>query len=171
MKKKKNLKPILLQNKHSIKQLEAMLSKRTEPFERNRIKVLIELKKGKTKAEIVATFHMERGTLLDWIKAYNKDGIKGLKTNKGGRPEGNPIWDDAIFESLEKQINTQDQYWSVPLMIEWIKKRYHKDIPEQTVWYRMNKMSNFTYKSSRPTPYLGDTRKQNTFKKKVYAVF
>ena len=171
MNKKLNKKPIILQNKHSVKQLLKILHKATEPLERNRIKVLIDLKNGKTKAEIAEVFQMERGTILDWIKAYNKDGLKGLKTNKGGRPEGNPIWSDKIFENLEKEIDKQGQYWSIPLMVTWIKKKYKKDIPEQTVWYRMVKMSNFSHKSSRPTPYLGDKKKQVEFKKKVYQVF
>jgi biotin synthase-related radical SAM superfamily protein len=74
MRKSKNLKPIILQNKHSVKQLLKILHKVTEPLERNRIKVLIDVKNGKTKAEIAETFQMERGTILDWIKAYNKQG-------------------------------------------------------------------------------------------------
>jgi transposase len=167
----KKIKIIRLKNKHSLKQLQTILQSKTDALERNRIKVLIELKKGKSKSEIAGIFQMERGTIIDWMKAYNKDGIKGLKTNKGGRPEGNPVWNDKIFEKLIMQIDKQDQYWSIPLMQEWILKHYKKEIPEQTVWYRINKMNDFSCKSSRPTPYLGNKKEQGIFKKKVYKVF
>lgn len=164
-------KPISLKQTHTLRQLSAILNKTKEPLERNRIKVLIEIKKGKTKAEVAETFKMERGTIIDWIKAYNTSGLKGLKTNKGGRAEGNPVWNDTIFAKLITQIDKQDQYWSIPLMQQWILKKYKKEIPEQTVWYRMYKMNNFSCKSSRPTPYLGDKKEQNVFKKKAYQVF
>lgn len=167
----KKLKPVVLKNKHTISRLLKILKNIKEPLERNRIKVLIELKKGKSKKELSKIFKMERGTIIDWVKAYNKEGIKGLKTNLGGRPEGNPVWSDKIFEKLIIEIDKQDQYWSIPIMQNWIEKNCKKSIPEQTVWYRMNKMNNFSHKSSRPTPYLGDEKKQAFFKKKVYQVF
>jgi transposase len=166
----KKIKPVVLKPEHTIKKLLQILHKTTDSLERNRIKVLIELKKGKTKSEIALTFQMERGTIIDWVKAYNKSGIKGLKTNKGGRAEGNPVWEDNIFDGLMLEVDKQDQYWSIPEMMQWIKKKYKKDIPEQTVWYRMNKMNDFSCKSSRPRPYLGDKKKQGAFKKKVYQV-
>lgn len=169
--KKQNYKPITLNNKHSLPQFKQRLSKVTEPLERNRLKVLIEIKGGKNKAEVAKIFKMERGTVVDWVKAYNSKGFKGLVTNKGGRSEGNPTWDNKIFEKLSKQIDKQDQYWSIPLMMDWIKKKFHKEIPEQTVWYRMYRMNDFTYKSSRPTPYLGNDKKQKQFKKKDYPVY
>jgi transposase len=164
------LKTIKLKDKHSRSELEVFLKKTIDPKERNRIKVLIEVKKGKSKQEIAGNFHMERGTIIDWIKIYNNKGLQGLKTNKGGRPLGNPIWDNKIFDKLIEEIDKQDQYWSIPIMQEWIQKNYKETIPEQTVWYRMNKMNGMSYKSSRPHPYKGDNGKQDVFKKKGYRI-
>lgn len=165
-----NKKTIKLQNKHSFKRLQSILKITVDPLERNRIKVIMELKEGKTKKEIAEVFKMERGTIIDWVKAYNQKGILGLKTNKGGRPEGNPVWNNQIFDELAKEIDKQDQYWSIPLMQDWISKNYQETIPEQTVWYRMNKMNGFSYKSSRPHPYKGNKEKQEVFKKKDYRI-
>ena len=73
-------------------------------------------------------------------------------------------------EELVKEIAKQDKYWSIPIMQEWIQNHYKKAVPEQTVWYRMNKMNRMSYKSSRPHPYLGDKAKQDNFKKKGYRI-
>ena len=86
--------------------------------------------------------------------------------SKGGRPEGNPTWDRAIFDELIKEIDKGGRYWSVPLMHEWIKEKYKKEIPENTVWYHVTGLD-YTYKSARPHPMQGDTAKQDAFKKGV----
>ena len=54
-------------------------------------------------------------------------------------------------------------------MQEWIKEQYQKDIPEQTVWYRMDKL-NYSYKGARPHPVQGDRERQETFKKGPHSV-
>lgn len=90
----------------------------------------------------------------------------GLISNKGGRPEGNPKWDTAIFDALVKEIDTKKGYWSIPRMQQWIREHHKKEIPEQTVWYRMDKL-NYSYKSARPHPVQGNKEKQEAFKKGV----
>ena len=49
-------------------------------------------------------------------------------------------------------------------MMEWIEQRFKKEIPEQTIWYQLDKRG-YSYKSSRPHPYLGNKEKQESFKK------
>ena len=90
-------------------------------------------------------------------------GFSALASNKGGRPEGNPKWDAEIFEALAKKID-KGGYWSIPRMQEWINKHRQKDIPEQTVWYRMDQL-NYSYKGARPHPAQGNKEKQDSFKK------
>ena len=99
-----------------------------------------------------------------WLSRYNEKGINALASNKGGRPEGNPKWDTAIWETLGDTLKTQGGYWSIPKMQEWIENKYKKSIPEQTVWYHLDKLG-FSYKSSRPHPYKGDKDRQEAFKK------
>jgi transposase len=104
-------------------------------------------------------------TLISWIVAYNNGGTDALKMSKGGRPEGNPKWNTSIFTDLAHKID-KGGYWSIPRMMEWIKTHTHKDIPEQTVWYRMDKLG-YSYKGARPHPIKGDRERQDTFKKGV----
>ena len=88
-----------------------------------------------------------------------------MVSNKGGRPEGNPKWDSALFEDLANVID-KGGYWSIPKMQAWISEHHKKDIPEQTVWYRMNQLD-YSYKGARPHPVQGDKDKQEVFKKGV----
>ncbi len=80
-----------------------------------------------------------------------------------GRKKGDVIWDASLFESLTKEID-KGGYWSIPRMQKWLHEHHHKDIPEQTIWYRMNKLD-YSYKSARPHPAQGNKEKQEAFKK------
>lgn len=155
---------IKIKKHHTIKQLEKALSSSNDEGQKTKIRALILLLKNTTRASVAKTFSVNANTLTGWIKRYNKTGLKALETNKGGRPEGNPKWEASIFTALTKEVDKQSQYWSLLNMTEWIKDTYKKDIPENTLWYRLQKL-NYSHKSSRPSPYLGDKAKQEEFKK------
>jgi len=53
------------------------------------------------------------------------------------------------------------------MMQDWLHTIKGADIPEQTVWYRMDKLK-YSYKSGRPCPVQGDQKKQESFKKGPY---
>lgn len=161
---------IPLENKHSYEELKSLLKKNKDELMKTRVKILLLIKKGFSRKEISERLSVNIDTITDIVKRYNKNGVGSLKTNKGGRPEGNPVWDNDIFEELVKEIDKQDKYWSIPIMQEWITENYKKSIPEQTVWYRMNKMNGMSYKSSRPRPHLGDEKKRDMFKKKGFRI-
>ncbi|MBU0723065.1 winged helix-turn-helix domain-containing protein [Patescibacteria group bacterium] len=111
-------------------------------------------------------FVVTRKTVLYWVTTYNKGGVDALKMSKGGRPEGNPVWDTKIFNKLIKEIDKGGTYWSIPLMKEWIAKKHKKDIPINTIWYHV-KQFNYSYKSARSHPYKGNKEKQEIFKKRA----
>jgi transposase len=128
-----------------------------------RIKAIFLRKKNKTPVEIAGQLLVSDRSVRGWILRYNEGGLSALSTKPSGRAEGNPIWDAALFTDLAKEID-EGGYWSIPRMQEWIKKNHQKDIPEQTVWYRMNQLE-YSYKSSRPSPIGGSKEKQTAFKK------
>ena len=130
---------------------------------KTRLKAVLLAMKGTKRFEIVERLTVDAGSVTLWIQRYNEKGTAALVTNKGGRPEGNPVWDQSIFDDLAKEID-KGGYWSIPRMQEWLTKEKKKDIPEQTVWYRMNQLK-YSYKSSRPSPIGGSTEKRESFKK------
>ena len=149
---------------HTVPELQAILKQSNDEGQKTPVRVILGIKKGRLRKEMAESLSLNIDTITNTVRRYNEQGIDGLKTNKGGRPEGNPTWDRNIFDDLAKAIDSQKKYWSIPLMMEWIKKTKGKEIPYSTVWYRVHSL-NYSYKSSRPHPYLGNKDKQTSFKK------
>ena len=130
---------------------------------KTRLKAVLLAMGGKKRFEIVARLTVDAKSVTVWLQRYNEKGTMALATNKGGRPEGNPKWEQSVFDDLTKEVD-KGGYWSIPRMQEWLKKHQNKDIPEQTVWYRMDQL-NYSYKSARPSPIGGSSEKREAFKK------
>jgi transposase len=159
--------PIPLVNHHTIDTLQKMCKESHDEVYKTRLRVIIAIQKGRSRSEIVEMFTISRDTVTNWVKAYNEKSALGLQVNLGGRKEGNPKWDTDIFKTLGVEITEKKGYWSVPKMKKWITKEKKVDIPEQTIWYHMHTLENYTYKSSRPHPMLGNKEIQTSFKKTV----
>lgn len=147
----------------SIPELITKIKYTKDPATKVRIKAILLRKQGKTPQQIAESLVVADRSVTSWVLRYNKDGVSGLNTKPAGRPEGNPKWDASLFEELALEID-KGGYWSIPLMQEWIKVHKQKDIPLQTVWYRMDQL-NYSYKSGRPHPTQGNKDKQEGFKK------
>lgn len=130
---------------------------------KNRVKAILLALEGKKRYEIVAQLAVDASRVTAWVQEYNKGGTEALVFSKGGRPEGNPKWKKEPFHALAEEID-KGGYWSVPRMQEWLREHHQKDIPEQTVWYRMDQLG-YSYKGARPHPIQGNKERQETFKK------
>lgn len=146
-----------------IKSLKQALKDTTDAAHKTRIRAIIKLCEGKTKTAVAEELTIGRTMLIEWVKRYNQGGVSALSLSKGGRPEGNPKWDKEAFVALAKEID-KGGYWSIPRMQSWLKQEKQSEIPEQTVWYRMDQLG-YSYKGARPHPILGDRDRQETFKK------
>jgi transposase len=159
--RKQELKP-----KHTVEELIKIKKESQDAGQKTRITAIIKLKRGKIIKEVVEDLNTTRRSVSTWIHRYNQSGIEGLKSNEGGRPPGDYKWEPEIFVKLTAEIIKTNGYWSIPKMQKWIKDNHKLEIPEQTVWNRLNDLG-FSYKSSRPHPYKGDKIKQEDFKKKA----
>lgn len=155
----------ILAKTHTLNELLEAKNKSSDLGQKLRLRAIINIKKGKLVGQVAEELLVSRRSVGVWQNIYNEKGIDGLKTNKGGRREGNPKWDASIFDDLAKEID-KGGYWSIPRMQEWLRENHDKDIPEQTVWYRMDQLK-YSYKSSRPHPIKGNKEKQDSFKKGV----
>jgi transposase len=156
-------KHIPLVRHHTPEFLKEILKKTVEPLFKTRLKGIILRMEDKNPQEIAKQLMVSSRSVTHWILLYSKGGLTTLKIKPSGRPEGNPTWPQDIFDSLSKEID-KGGYWSIPRMQEWITDTFGKTIPEQTVWYRMDKLK-YSYKSSRPNPVKGDKERRETFKK------
>ena len=137
-----------------------------DPALRVRLKAIVLRKQGKTPQKIAELLVVTDRSVTGWIRRYNQGGITGLTTRPSGRKEGNPKWDASIFNDLTREID-KGGYWSIPRMQDWIARRHAVNIPEQTVWYRMDQLE-YSYKSARPHPVQGNKARQNAFKKRGF---
>jgi transposase len=160
--------PKALVGHHTLEQLQKFCKESKDEGQKARLRAIINIKKGKSRSEVIELFQINRDTVTNWVNTYNRKGVDGLKTNLGGRPLGNPKWDIDIFKELGEEIDTKKGYWSIPKMQRWILKEKKENIPEQTVWYHMHNLENYTYKSARPHPMKGNKERQDSFKKTVY---
>lgn len=155
---------IIMKWEETIEALQEKLRKSSDEAYKTRLKAIVLAKKGKKRFEIVDHLTVDPKSVTTWLARYNKGGTALLVSNRGGRPKGNPTWDNSLFDDMAREID-KGGYWSIPRMQAWLKEKHHKDIPEQTVWYRMDQLK-YSYKSARPHPVQGDKEKQDAFKKR-----
>ena len=143
--------------------LRLLITKTRDAAWKQRLKAVLKAQEGKKRKEIAEALVTSERSVGTWIKEYNNGGIVALKTKPVGRKPGPQRWEADIFDDLVKEVD-KGGYWSIPRMQEWITQHHKKDIPEQTVWYRMDKLK-YSYKSARPHPVQGNRDKQESFKK------
>ena len=159
-------KTITLKKHHTNQELEHELKYTKDGRYRLRIQAILLAQEGLKSHEIAEQLKIGKDTFFNWKRWYNERGLIGIKeVSKGGRPEGNPIWDKNIFENLYRKVDAMEEYWSVPKMQEWIIENHDVKIPYSTIEHRL-KVNGYSFKSSRPNPYKGDKEKQCSFKKK-----
>lgn len=154
---------IPLRDRDTMAQLRSALKQTRDPVLAVRLKAIILRKQGRTPQEVARSLLVSDRAVRNWVLAYNASGVPGLKPKPPGRPEGNPKWDSSVFNDLAREID-RGGYWSIPKMQEWLVTEKGVNIPEQTVWYRMDQL-HYSYKSARPHPMQGSKERQEAFKK------
>ena len=152
-----------LRERDSLAELQTAVKRARDPTLLVRLKAILLRKRGKNPQEVADSLLVTDRVVRSWINLYNTNGIGGLKPKPYGRPEGNPKWDRGVFLDLGKELYKVG-YWSIPRMQHWLTEHKNINVPEQTVWYRMDQLG-YSYKSSRPHPTQGNKDKQDAFKK------
>jgi transposase len=158
-------KAITIIQHHTQEELEKEIKRTKDGRYRLRIQTILLAMRKMSAHAIQKQLMISNLSIFRWAKWYNNKGLEGIKeVSKGGRAEGNPKWDNAIFEALFAKLDLMEEFWSVPKMAAWIQEIHGKAIPEQTIHNRL-KIGGYTFKSSRPNPYKGDPELQAAFKK------
>ena len=145
-------------------QLRSAIAPASDEKHKTRLRAILQIQQGTRRCAVAAHMVIDVGTLGDWVTLYNAGGTEALRLSHGGRPPGTEKWSSSLFAALATEIDTKKGYWSIPMMQDWLHTVKGVDIPEQTVWYRMDKLK-YSYKSGRPCPVQGDSTSQEGFKK------
>jgi transposase len=160
-------KAITLNNQHTAEALKQEIKQTRDGRYRLRLQAIVLIKEGLTAQTIAKQLMIGRDTFFRWVKWYNEKGLEGIRdVSKGGRSDGNPKWDTALFTALFVELDKMEEFWSVPKMQAWIEKEYDVVIPQRTIQNHLKKHG-YSFKSSRPNPYKGDEKLQKHFKKVV----
>ncbi len=154
-----------LQDHNTLKELRQEMRKTTDGRYQLRVHTIVLLKEGERSSKIRERLLIGSDTYCRWIRSYNDGGLEALKKIKiTGRKEGNPEYDDYIFEELFQKLDLMQEYWSVIKMQKFVKELHNVKVPNETMRMRV-KRAGYSYKSNRPSPYKGDEQKQEEFKK------
>lgn len=89
--------------------------------------------------KVASLLIVNRETVAKCLQLFNKGGLDLLKPKRAGRKEGNPKYEDGIFEDLVKKLE-HNNLWSVYNMQEYLKKTHKVVVPESTIYYRISKL-------------------------------
>lgn len=82
---------------------------------------------------------VNRETVTKCLQLFNKGGLDLLKPKRAGRKEGNPKYENEIFEDLIKKLE-KNSSWSVYKMQDYLEKTHKVTVPESTIYYRISKL-------------------------------
>jgi transposase len=158
-----------IQEQHTAEELELKAKRTNDGRYRLRLMVIADILRDKSIGSklLRSRYKVNPVTITTWVKWYNTGGLQALKdVSKGGRKEGNPLWDDTPFDALYAEIDKQGEYWSVPKMHIWLKEHFNIEVPYNTIDNRL-RTTRYSFKTGRPKPYKGDKEAQELFKKKA----
>jgi len=130
-----------------------------------RLRAILMRKEGAKSIQIQRELRIGPQTYARWVKKYNEGGKEALARIKPGNKKGRVIWNPAIFDALVEHVKKTQGYWNIPRMQQWIEKEYGMKIPYETLRGHVKKRG-LSYKSARPSPYLGDEEAKEDFKKR-----
>ena len=115
-----------------------MCKKENDPKVKENLLLIIKLREDKQIPFcVVKELHRSNTWALDWLKRYDKEGLKGLKDRtKVGRP---PELSKDIVYQIKKELSNSNQGWRTTKQVEV----NHKE--------KRNKISLYQYISSHPS--------------------
>ncbi len=151
-------------NKEQQKELKRFRSLASSKDSEKALMVLLS-SEGKTVAQIAESLKRNPHTVRDWLKRYNKSGIKGLlRKYSPGRPDKKR---SAVKEHIRKILvsspvrhGCQDHVWSVPLITHDAAAKLNISVSSGTVNRALNSMG-YSYKRPAKTmPACAPTKEE-----------
>jgi transposase len=154
---------------HTTSELKQLFRKEKNPRIAARIRAVYLAQMDKTAPEIAIVLGYTRRTVQNWIYAYNRHGIEGLKESSG-RGINSKLNEDQIQwlrQRIEEGPRREDKvcvFHAVDIQ-RIIEKQFGIHYHVRSV-RRLLKSLGYSYVSSRPEHPKGDPDKRETFKKK-----
>lgn len=120
---------------------------------------------GKTIGEISSTLKRNQHTVRDWLKRYQKSGLKGLSRKfSPGRPNDKRSFiKNQIKEILinpPENYSYMDSVWSVPLIAHYLSNKFDIPISKDTVVRALKDMGYSYKRPSKTVPANAPSRQE-----------
>lgn len=152
---------------HSIEELQTMLKKEKNKIAKNRLKVCILRKEGKTISQIVSKIRKPRTTIFDWISNIKKNGLDRIYNQKQPGRKGKLSKSDyeeldKILQESPKKQNIPFEFWTNKLVQYFIQVKYGISYGIRFV-EQITKKLGFSLQKPRPKNPKSSTKKQEEF--------
>ena len=99
-----------------------LYKKENDPKVKERLLLIIKVQEdGQIPFRVVKEIHRSNPWASDWLKRYDREGLKGLKDRtKTGRP---PEMSEEISLSIKKELSNSNQGWTTKQVEELIIKK------------------------------------------------
>lgn len=154
---------------HTSSELKQLFRKEKNPRTAARIRAVYLAMMDKTAPEIACVLGYTRRTIQNWIYAYNREGIEGLKEScgRGNKSKLNEDQIQWLRQRIEQGPTDEDKicaFHAVDIQ-RIIKKQFGVSYHVRSV-RKLLKRLGYSYVSSRPEHPRGDPDKREAFKKK-----
>ena len=77
---------------------------------------------GKVSAQVARDLHRSKAWASDWLKRYDKEGIKGLKTRQKSSGRPSELSEEVVYQ-IKKELKESNQGWTTKQAEELIVKK------------------------------------------------
>jgi len=104
----------------NVAELQAAYKREKDPYVRERILIVMWLKKGMTTYEVAELLGCPQSKVAYWKSRFEKEGIKGLRTRpRMGKPKK---LSENVREKIEKKLEENPYGWSIKEVRELIRE-------------------------------------------------
>lgn len=138
----------------SVEELEEGLKKARElaVFKRYKVLLLAKTNEGITREQIGKEVGSHKNTVCDWIKLYERSGLKGLMVlGEPGPDKGQRTIPPAAMKALKARLDAQG-FTSYKAIHDWLVDQWElTDLKYNTVWHIVRRQMKAKLKRSRPS--------------------
>ena len=139
-----------------------------------RVQAVLLRKKGYSRAKIVEITGRSLSSVEDWITAFNKKGVAGLKTKRREsapnalltRKQKDQI-SEIVNDKKPNEIGLQGDFWNIPRLRELIKKEFKVEYQSNESYRRLLHHSGFSYQKAEFVDRRRDEKEVSHFKKRL----
>ena len=134
-----------------VKKLHKFLRKTRDSHEKDRARAIIKRIEGWKRSDVANFFDVNIKTIDDWTLKYNKVGIQGLQTKpqKGNNRTVTVKQKQEVKKTITTkrpdQVGLSARFWNVPLLKEYIKRKYGLFYRSPATYRKLFYSCGFTY--------------------------